>query len=37
MPAPHGAPAWANELALAYESGAHGQFILYGTFTTASL
>ncbi len=30
MPAPHGAPAWANELALAYESGAHGQFILYG-------
>ena len=24
------APAWANELALAYESGAHGQFILYG-------
>jgi hypothetical protein len=30
MPAPNGAPAWANELALAYESGAHGQFILYG-------
>jgi len=30
MPAPQGAPAWANELALAYESGAHGQFILYG-------
>jgi hypothetical protein len=30
MPAPHGAPAWANELALAYESGAHGQFILFG-------
>lgn len=30
MPAPTGAPAWANELALAYESGAHGQFILYG-------
>ena len=30
MPAPHGAPAWAAELALAYESGAHGQFILYG-------
>ena len=29
---PHrkGAPAWASELALAYESGAHGQFILYG-------
>ncbi|HMN47159.1 MAG TPA: AAA family ATPase [Povalibacter sp.] len=30
MPAPQGAPGWANELALAYESGAHGQFILYG-------
>lgn len=30
MPAPVGAPAWASELALAYESGAHGQFILYG-------
>lgn len=30
MPAPLGAPAWANELATAYESGAHGQFILYG-------
>ncbi len=30
MPAPQGSPAWANELALAYESGAHGQFILYG-------
>jgi hypothetical protein len=30
MPAPEGAPAWAGELALAYESGAHGQFILYG-------
>jgi len=30
MPAPQGAPAWANELALAYESGAQGQFILYG-------
>jgi hypothetical protein len=30
MPAPHSAPAWASELALAYESGAHGQFILYG-------
>ncbi len=30
MPAPHGAPAWANELAAAYESGAHGQFIFYG-------
>jgi hypothetical protein len=30
MPAPQGAPAWAVELANAYESGAHGQFILYG-------
>ena len=30
MPAPQGAPAWAIELAVAYESGAHGQFILYG-------
>jgi hypothetical protein len=30
MPAPQGAPFWASELALAYESGAHGQFILYG-------
>jgi hypothetical protein len=30
MPAPEGAPAWASELALAYESGAHGQFILFG-------
>jgi hypothetical protein len=23
-------PVWASELALAYESGAHGQFVLYG-------
>ncbi len=30
MPAPEGSPAWASELANAYESGAHGQFILYG-------
>ena len=30
MPAREGAPAWASELALAYESGAHGQFVLYG-------
>src|SRR4051812_45675671 len=30
MPAPQGAPAWATELALSYESGAHGQFILFG-------
>src|SRR5690348_13279095 len=28
--ATHTPPAWASELALAYESGAHGQFILYG-------
>ncbi|MHA6491684.1 AAA family ATPase [Pseudomonas borbori] len=26
----HAAPAWLNELRLAYESGAHGQFVLYG-------
>lgn len=24
------APAWTRDLALAYESGAHGQFVLYG-------
>jgi hypothetical protein len=30
MPAPQGAPDWADELALSYESGAHGVFILYG-------
>jgi len=30
MPAPQSAPAWASELALAYESGAHGQFMLFG-------
>jgi hypothetical protein len=30
MPAPQPAPAWANELVLAYESGASTQFILYG-------
>jgi hypothetical protein len=30
VPAPKGAPAWASELALAYESGAHGQFLLFG-------
>jgi hypothetical protein len=30
MPAPAHAPAWARDLALAYESGAHGQFVLYG-------
>jgi hypothetical protein len=30
MPAAEQASAWARELALAYESRAHGQFILYG-------
>jgi len=30
MPLSADAPAWARELALAYESGAQGQFILYG-------
>ncbi|MGE0385056.1 MAG: AAA family ATPase [Gammaproteobacteria bacterium] len=30
MPAPANAPAWARELAGAYESGAHGQFVLFG-------
>lgn len=30
MPAPPNAPAWAAELALAYESGASSQFILFG-------
>ncbi len=30
MPAPQSAPAWANDLALAYESGASSQFILFG-------
>ena len=30
MPAPQGAPEWAAELSLAFESGAFGQFILYG-------
>ena len=29
-PAPQSAPAWAKELALAYESGASSQFILFG-------
>jgi len=31
MPAPQGAPAWAAELSLAFESGASGQFIGVGT------
>ena len=30
MPIEGDTPAWARELALAYESGAHGQFVLYG-------
>ena len=30
MPAPQGAPEWATELSVAFESGASGQFILYG-------
>jgi hypothetical protein len=30
MPLDPAAPPWAHELALAYESGAHGQFVLYG-------
>ncbi len=30
MPLPPSAPAWAADLVLAYESGAHGQFILHG-------
>jgi ATPase family associated with various cellular activities (AAA) len=30
VPSPQSAPAWANELALAYESGASSQFILFG-------
>ena len=30
MPVTNGAPGWARELSVAFESGAHGQFILYG-------
>jgi hypothetical protein len=30
MPAPQGAPDWAAELSRAFESGASGQFVLYG-------
>ncbi len=30
MPLDSNAPAWAHELALAYESGEHGQFVLHG-------
>ncbi len=30
MPIRADAPGWLRELALAYESGAHGQFVLYG-------
>src|SRR5262245_32096247 len=30
MPVPNAAPEWAEELAVRFESGASGQFILYG-------
>jgi len=30
MPAPQSAPEWATELNVAFESGASGQFVLYG-------
>jgi ATPase family protein associated with various cellular activities (AAA) len=30
MPAPQSAPSWATDLYVAFESGASGQFILYG-------
>jgi len=30
MPAPQSAPDWATDLYVAFESGASGQFILYG-------
>ena len=30
MPAPQNAPAWAMDLSVAFESGASGQFVLYG-------
>jgi hypothetical protein len=30
VPLPERAPAWAADLAIAYESGANGQFVLYG-------
>jgi len=30
MPAPQSAPDWAMDLYVAFESGASGQFILYG-------
>ncbi len=30
MQAPQNAPEWATELYVAFESGASGQFILYG-------
>ena len=33
MPLDPAAPPWAHELALAYESGAHGQFVLYGNIS----
>jgi hypothetical protein len=30
MQAPQGAPAWASALTVRFESGASGQFVLYG-------
>ena len=36
MPLDQDSPAWTRELALAYESGAHGQFVLYGNVGSAS-
>ena len=30
MQAPQGAPEWANALSVRFESGASGQFVLYG-------
>lgn len=30
MLAPHGTPQWAEQLSVAFESGASGQFVLYG-------
>ncbi len=30
MTLPNGSPTWAEEVATAFESGAHGQFLLYG-------
>jgi len=30
MPAPSGAPEWAKQICVAFESGASGQFVLHG-------